>query len=164
MIINLSGNRQMVTSVDGKTGDISTDAITYNQQNLTSEQKEIARSNIGAGESNVLYREFMFTLPNKTSRSWVDNAFSDGTEYFRFASSTTPLNLLTSNDCVFVELNASSIEDAYTMQKEYDKISKVEILDGGIYVYVFGADLPDVELPIKLKVFYDPYLSSSVVS
>ena len=163
MIINLSGNRQLVTSVDGKTGDVNTNAVTYTQQTLTAEQKEMARFNIGAGESNVLYQEFLYTLPNNTSRSWVGYTFSDGTSYFKLTSSTTPLNYLTSNDCVFVELNVSSVEESYTMQKEYDKISKIEIFDGGIYVYVFGNNLPSVELPIKLKVFYDPYLSSSVV-
>lgn len=164
MIINLSGNRQPVTSVDGKIGDVNTNAVTYTQQTLTAEQKEMARFNIGAGESNVLYVEMNFTLPIGTSESWVHGTFSDSTDYYQYTISRRPFNTLTSSDCVFAGLNATDAEEAHTMQNEYNKISRIEVLDGSVCVYVYGNDLPTVELPILLKVFYDAYASSGSVS
>lgn len=41
-----------VTSVDGLTGDIETQAVKYAEQSLTDEQKQQARENIGAGTSD----------------------------------------------------------------------------------------------------------------
>ena len=68
-----------VTSVDGSTGDVATLAVKYITQNLTDEQKQNARENIGAGTSNFDGAYDSLTgkpnIPSKTGELENDSGF-----------------------------------------------------------------------------------------
>lgn len=68
-----------VASVDGASGAVTTDAVKYTTQTLTTQQKTQARTNIGAGTSSFsgAYGDLTDkpTIPSKTSQLTNDSSF-----------------------------------------------------------------------------------------
>ena len=74
-----------VTSVDGSTGAVTTNAVKYVSQSLTNTQKTQARTNIGAGTSSFSgsYNDLSNkpTIPSKTSDLTNDSNFITSSEF-----------------------------------------------------------------------------------
>ena len=67
-----------VTSVDGSTGAITTNAVKYTEQSLTDTQKTRARTNIGAGTGNGNCSSIVKSNVSVATSAWVpSNTYSD---------------------------------------------------------------------------------------
>lgn len=74
-----------VTSVNSQTGDIQLDVVQYTEQTLTDEQKQIARTNIGAGLSN-----FDGDYNNLTNKPTIPTTVAQLTDSSSYAKLDSP--------------------------------------------------------------------------
>ena len=77
-----------VTSVDGSTGAITTNAVKYTEQSLTDTQKTQARTNIGAGTGNGNCSSIVVNGIDVATSDWTSS--TSFTEYPYEASVTVP--------------------------------------------------------------------------
>lgn len=140
-----------VTSVDGSTGDVATLSVKYVAQNLTDEQKQRARENIGAGTSNFDgdYNSLTNqpTIPTKTSELENDSGFigeAGLAEYAKKSDVPTKTSQLT-NDSGFVD--STELGDYATKAELPIKVSDLSndagyITDAALTPYAKTADVP----------------------
>lgn len=120
-----------VTSVDGLTGDIETQAVKYAMQALTDEQKQQARENIGAGTSDFdgNYNSLINrpTIPTKTSELENDNGFITEDALSDYAkTSDIPVNVSQlTNDAGYV--NKEQAASAAPVQSVNSKTGVIEL-------------------------------------
>lgn len=120
-----------VTSVDGLTGDIETQAVKYATQALTDEQKQRARENIGAGTSDFdgNYNSLINrpTIPTKTSELENDNGFITEDALADYAkTSDIPINVSQlTNDAGYIDKDQAA--SAAPVQSVNSKTGVIEL-------------------------------------
>lgn len=88
----------VVTSVNGQTGDVTTNSVEYTAQTLTDEQKKQVRENIEAAGADFIINVTPTLNSAKIDKTWVqiDKAVSDGKTpfvLFHYDSATIRLQL-----------------------------------------------------------------------
>lgn len=88
----------VVTSVNGQTGDVTTNSVEYTAQTLTDEQKKQVRENIEAAGADFIINVTPAWSSVKIDKTWaqIDKAVSDGKTpfvLFHFDSATFRLQL-----------------------------------------------------------------------
>ena len=111
----ITANDVPVKSVDGATGDVVTNAVKTTTQTLTDDQKQQARTNIGAGTSSFDgdYNSLINkpTIPTKTSQLANDSGFITDAALTGYAK-TTDIPTKTSqldNDSHYITVNEAPV-------------------------------------------------------
>ena len=132
----LSATGAPVTSVDGSTGAITTNAVKYTEQSLTNTQKTQARTNIGAGTGNGNCSSIV-----KSNVSVATSAWNSSTTYsdYPFRASVSISGVTTSYvpEVIFNMTDATGGNFAPVC----------ETYNGGVYIYAKEKPTTTITIP-----------------